>query len=567
MEQAKFSSRRSVVHSPRGIVSSTQPLANACGIKVLEKGGNAAMAAVAVAAALNLVEPMSTGVGGDAFAIFYEASTKKVHGINGSGKSPAASSLDRVREDVKGPRIPQTSVHAVTVPGAVAAWVDTFNKWGNGKVTLEEALEPVAQMAENGVPISCVSANMWAHLVDKLKEASPNAGELLNEKGEAPKDGEVFVNKPFAEVIRRIGKDGKDGFYKGPTADAIVEVVKQRGGVLTHEDLEKQKTLDVDTVSVDFRGVDLHELPPNGQGLVALQALGIIKQLEKRGVVDLDKLEHNSVPYLHLLVESLKYAFKDAEEYITDIEKLDYDVNNLLKEDYLAERSKLFSTEKANHDFDHGVIDPALKCDTVYLSVTDQWGNACSFINSLFEGFGSAIVPKNTGFSLQNRGCNFNLVAGTRNAYEPSKRPYHTIIPAMITNAEDKSLYACYGVMGGFMQPQGHIQVLLNMVLFGFNPQEALDAPRFCLTPDPDYKDEGLGTDTPICTQNRCIVCVEEGISDEVIKGLEALGHKVKLVTGAKRGLFGRGQVIKQNGKTFSAGSDLRGDGAAVPFY
>lgn len=562
-----FASRRSVVHSKKGIVSSTQPLASAAGLKVLEKGGNAAMASVAVAAALCSLEPMMVSVGGDAFAIFYENSTKKLHGINGSGRTPKAATIDLLKESgVKGPRIPQDSIHSVTVPGAVAAWVDVYEKWGNGKVSLEEALEPVAQLIEDGHPVSHVSAQLWGKEVEKLLNTSKNGVDLLTSEKKAPKEGEVFANKHYARVLRKIGKEGKDGFYKGEIAEKIVKIVKEKGGVMTLEDLADHKSLFVDTVSMEFAGVKLQELPPNGQGLVALQALGILKQLDKEGKIDISKFEHNSADYLHALIETLKYSFKDAEEFVTDIEKLDYDVNGLLSESYLAERAKLFDAKKSNTDFDHGSINPMHKTDTVYFAVTDAEGNACSFINSVYGAFGSAIVPDDCGFVLQNRGCNFNLTEGTRNVYGPSKRPYHTIIPAMITNPDD-SLYAAFGVMGGFMQPQGHIQVLSNMRLFGFDPQQALDAPRICLYADSDYKDDGLGPDSPICTQNRCVVGIEEGVSDKVVKELENRGHKVKVLKGLeKRSLFGRGQIIRKNNETgvFSSGGELRGDGAAI---
>lgn len=565
-----FQSRRSVVNSRKGMVSSTQPLATAAGLKVLEKGGNAPMAAVAVAAGLCLTEPMSVSIGGDAFSIFYENSTKKLRGINGSGRTPKAASLDGLRAaGVDGPRIPSDSIFSVTVPGTIAMWVDVFEKWGNGKVTLAEALEPVAAMAEEGFPVSHVSSSMWAKEVGKLLNASDNGVDMLTSEKQAPKESEVFVNKKYANALRKIGKEGKDGFYKGEIAQNIVNAVKKKGGVMELEDLANHESLFLDPISLNYVGVNLNELPPNGNGIVALQALGTLRQLDRQGVIDLSKFEHNSADYLHAVIETLKYAFKDGDEYITDPDKLDYDIEDLLTDDYLNGRAKLFNPKQANFDFDHGTIDPRQKSDTVYFSVTDSEGNACSFINSVYEHFGSGVIPDDSGFVLQNRGCNFNLCPGTRNVYGSHKRPYHTIIPAMVTNPEDGSLYASYGVMGGFMQPQGHVQVLNNLRLFGMNPQDALDAPRICLYPDTDeYKDEGKGSSSPVSTQNHCVVGIEDGVPEDVVKELEKRGHKVKVMKGLdKRSLFGRGQVIRKDNESgvFFAGSDPRGDGAAVP--
>lgn len=571
MEAIRFSSRRSVVHSAKGIAASTQPLASAAAVRILEKGGNAAMAAVAMAAAMSVSEPMMTGLGGDAFALLYDAKSKTVRGVNGCGKAPKNGSIDAIRQSgVKGPRLPSDSVHSVTVPAAVATWVEVVEKWGNGKLTMAEILEPAIQLAEQGTPISSITRAMWKHGVARLKKNSPNGGELLVDGERAPAEGEIFVNKNMAETLKRIAKYGKDGYYKGPTADAIVEVIKERGGLMTHEDLADVEVLFCDPIYADIdEDIRLHELPPNNQGLVALIAIGTINELERQGKISRKSLEHNSVEYLHLLAETLKFAFKDGEEYITDIGKLDYDPQDFMDPAYLKTRASLFSPDKVNKDFDYGVLDPTRKSDTSYFTVSDSEGNACSFIASLYLTFGSAMVPKGTGFALHCRGSNFNLTPGTRNCYEAGKRPYHTIIPAMITNRKDDSLYCSYGVMGGFMQPQGHVQVALNMKLFGMNPQEALDAPRLCLYADPAGPDSGLGADSPVSTPET-ILGLEEGISENVAEGLRKLGHKVKIVTGAERGLFGRGQVIAASKDSsgrllWSAGSDLRGDGHAQP--
>lgn len=560
MTDFEFNSRRSTVHSTKGIVSSTQPLANAAGLKVLEQGGNAAMAAVAVAAAIGVTEPMMNGIGGDAFGLYYDAKSKTVNGFNGSGKTASKATLDMIE---KGDRIKQTSIHSVTVPGAVCAWHDVVKKWGNGKLTLGEIIQPAIDLAKDGFPVSEVCAYLWEKAENKLKSASPDNYQEILPDDKAPKVGELMVCKELAEALERIAKDGKNGFYKGETADKIIEVVKKKGGVMSHEDLANHTTLFVDSVNVDYQGVQLHEIPPNGQGLVALQALSTLKELNKRGDIDLSKLEHNSVQYLHAVIETLKFAFKDGEEYISCPELLDYDPNDLLHEDYVKQRADLFNKNEINHEYDYGVLNPSRKSDTVYFTVSDAEGNACSFITSVYSDFGSGIIPQGCGFALQNRGCNFNLKQGTRNVFAGGKRPYHTIIPGMITQGED--LYAAYGVMGAFMQPQGHVQVLNNMVLYGMTPQQALDAPRICLTIDDEYADSGLGADSPVSSGNRVIVACEDGISDKVIEGLEKLGHKTRRISGHGRALFGRGQIIKRVGKVWSAGSDPRGDGAAVP--
>lgn len=579
MESMDFPSRRSVVHSTKGVAASTQPLVSAVGVRILELGGNAAMAAVGMSAAMGVMEPQMTGLGGDAFALYYNAKTKSIEGANGSGKTPKNITLDLLKETIDGPRIPSNCIHAITVPGAVATWVDVVEKWGNGKLTLAQILQPAIDLARNGAAICSISRNMWANGVKRLQSNSPNGAELLAgpNRDRAPQEGEVFVNENMASVLQSIAEHGKDGFYKGFVAEAIVNVIQERGGVMTLDDLASHRTKFVEPVKVgvdtsaqpetDPEPVYLHELPPNGQGVVALIATGIINQLQKQGKVDLSKMKHNSTEYLHLLIEALKFAFKDAEKYVTDIDRLDYNVEDLLTDEYLAERAKLFSPDAVNGDFDAGVLNPARKSDTSYFTVTDSEGNGCSFIASLYMGFGSAVVPKGCGFALHNRGCNFNLTKGTRNCIEGGKRPFHTIIPALVTRKKDDSLYCTYGVMGGFMQPQGHMQVLYNMKVFGFNPQVALDAPRFCLTVDENGPDSGLGPQSPV--SGTTIVALEQGIPEDTIEGLRRLGHRIQLVSGAGRGVFGRGQVIlsgESHGRTvYSAGSDPRGDGMAIP--
>lgn len=535
---------------------------------MLDNGGNAAMAGIAVAAALNLLEPHQTGVGGDMFALFYDAKTKKVEGLNGSGRSAKGLTVEYLRKHgVTGPRIPLTSPHTITVPGAVAGWCDIYEKWGNHKLSMAEILEPVAQLAENGAPISEVSAKLWADHGQKLLHTESAGADLMIKDGEgyrAPRVGEIFKNPGLAAVLREIGKHGRDGFYKGWVAESILDILKKRGSLLTKEDLESHTSTFVEPIAIEVKDdIKLWELPPNGSGLVAIIAIGVIKALDRQGSISLEGLKLNSAEYLHVAIEALKFAFREADEFVSDPDHHDVSLEELLCETKYDELAKKFDVSKIHPNYHEDVINPIHKSDTVYFAVTDRWGNACSFIISIFDGFGSSTVPEGTGFCLQNRGLNFNLTEGTRNCLAGGKRPYHTIIPAMVTKGDD--LWACYGVMGGFMQPQGHVQVLLNMVNFGLDPQKALDSPRFCLSAGKG-SDFGKGTHGP-CSKHETVVNLEEGIDPEVAETLRKFGHTVNVVTGEDAwSVFGRGQVIRQDEEgVYHAGSDPRGDGQAVP--
>ena len=590
-----FPSRRSVVHSTNGIVACTQPLAAQAGQRILRAGGNAADAAVAVAAAMNMTEPSSTGIGGDTFCLFYDSMTKKVHALNGSGRSGAKASLNQMKKDLgvkegEVGKIPMDSAHAVTVPGAAAGWVDTVEKFGSGMLSMEEILTPAIELGEEGFPVSELSATFWQASEHLIRDASPNFGEMLKsdknarDGKRAPSPGEIFKNPTLANTFRLLAKHGKKGFYEGEVAEALIKVVQDLGGHLMLDDLKNHGKLgsqEVDAISIKFNGqkigdiqsenmdgvvsnmesgVEVWEHPPNGQGIVALMALGILEELEMtHAIPTFTSKSHNSAPYLHALIESLRIAFSDANWWVTDPDISKVPMHEMISKPYLAERAKLFSSTKASKNLAHG--SPAHNhSDTVYFAVTDRHGNGISFINSNYGGFGTCIIPKGCGFTLQNRGANFVLHPPDHpNIYAPSKRPYHTIIPAMITNPSDQSLHTVYGVMGGFMQPQGHVQVLLNMLIFKLNPQAALDAPRICI--GAGMPDQGKVLDQT--------VYIEEGIGGDVVKELRKLGHEVQIVGGFQRGLFGRGQVIRchvDDGKmVYSAGSDPRGDGAAFP--
>jgi len=402
----------------------------------------------------------------------------------------------------------------------------------------------------------------------------------------APRAGEIFQNPTLAKTFRTLATEGKKGFYSGRIAQAIVDVLQMTGGHLELEDLEEHMKLGAQEtvpISLQFRGqnvsrsdhkfVELWEHPPNGQGIVALMALGIIEELEKtRKIPTFAQEDHNSVPYLHTIIEALRIAFADATWWVTDPDHSPVASADLISRPYLAERAKLFNKDKAG-SFSHGQPGPSPAqnhSDTVYFAVTDKEGNGISFINSNYAGFGSCIIPKGCGFTLQNRGSNFDLGPDDHpNIYKGGKRPYHTIIPGMLTYGEGqhRELHSVYGVMGGFMQPQGHVQVLLNMEVFGLNPQQALDAPRICIgAAMPDVGDSTTVGNTAVST-----VFVEEGIDEDVVNGLRKLGHGVEVLGGHRRGIFGRGQIIRRHvdeetGKAvYSGGSDPRGDGFAIP--
>ncbi|KAL1963391.1 hypothetical protein VTN77DRAFT_8407 [Rasamsonia byssochlamydoides] len=626
---APFPSRRSVVHSLHGIVACTQPLAAAAGQRVLRGGGNAADAAVAVAAALNVTEPGSTGIGGDMFCLYYDARTRRVHALNGSGRSPAVISLEAVRKRLGGrPAIPITDVCAVTVPGAAAGWVDVVEKFGSGKLSLEQILQPAIELAEEGFPVSEIAAWMWQTNEEVIRTGSPhNCQDYLTADAEAkdgmraPRAGEIFKNPDLAQTFRLLAEEGKKGFYQGRIAESIVQAVQDRGGFLSLEDLQfhlETGSQEVDALFLTFEArhllqqqqkgslpetIRLWEHPPNGQGIVALMALGIMQQLARTGRIrPFSRDDHNSVEYLHAVIESLRIAFADAKWWVTDPDMQEQVAppGLLLSESYLSERAQLFSPDRKatnlrpdGHRF-KGERSPAHNhCDTAYFAVTDRWGNGISFINSLYGNFGTGIIPPETGFLLQGRGASFSLDETHPNVVAPRKRPYHTIIPALTTmpvsvpvpagddNTDESSskelLHSVYGVMGGFMQPQGHVQVLLNQLLFGHTPQGALDAPRICVGGSLPVAAGQTASSASSSEEEKDFdpsdtVFLEEGIPDHVATGLRQLGHHVHFVHGwGKREMFGRGQVIRchydgTDGKIlYSAGSDPRGDGGAFP--
>ncbi|KAI9887164.1 MAG: hypothetical protein M1823_000991 [Watsoniomyces obsoletus] len=530
------------------------------------------------------------------FALYYSAEDKKIRALNGSGRAPAKATLEGVRKDLgiadsESGTLPMSSVHAVITPGAAAGWVDVVEKFGNKKLSMEQILKPAIELAEEGFPVSELSAQFWQDGEEYLRKQSPNCKELLKPDSRAkdgvraPRPGELIKNKELATTFKLLAMSGKKGFYSGVVAESIIKVVQDAGGYLDSDDLLAHcsaGTEEVEPISIKFngqgvvdasshpstqgseqdnghQGVEVWECPPNGQGIVALMALGILEELEKTGMIRrFNERDHNSAEYLHAVIESLRIAFADGRWWITDPSVNRVPIHDMLSSSYLSKRAKLFNSQRASDFINHG--SPAFNhSDTVYFAVTDQWGNGISFINSLYGGFGSGMIPAGCGFALHSRGANFSLDANHPNVFAPNKRPYHTIIPAMITNPTDDSLNTVYGVMGGFMQPQGHVQVLLNMFVFKHDPQVALDAPRICI---------GAGTPDMGKVLDQTVY-LEEGISEHVAVKLQQMGHWVEFVNGSMRGMFGRGQVIRvheEDGRrVYSAGSDPRGDGAAIP--
>nr|XP_016847554.1 PREDICTED: putative gamma-glutamyltransferase YwrD [Anolis carolinensis] len=558
MSQLKFCSRRSPVVCTSGCVASSQPLATNIGLDILKSGGNAVDAAVAVAAALNVTEPCSTGIGGDCFCLYYDASTKHVRGLNGSGRSSQSLTLELLKNAGFSEANPPPVQHAynVTVPGAAAGWCDAVAIFGSQKLSMRQILQPAIELAEKGFPVSEVTSHQWKSGAYTLQTPGNQHGKDLLIDGEAPSHGQVFRNQFLANTFKELAKSGKKGFYEDRVAKAVVDIVQSNGGVLDLEDLKSHITEEVKPIATSYKGVKIWEIPPNGQGITALLALNILENFKVK------EMGHNTAQYLHTLTEALKISFADTFWFCADPEKVSVPTEKLLLKSYANQRSKLIDLQRATTKHHHGNPFP-VGSDTVYFTVVDAQGSACSFINSNYMGFGTGLVPEGCGFTLQNRGANFSLQPDHPNCLAPKKRPYHTIIPALATDADSGELLCSFGVMGGFMQPQGHVQVLLNMLEFGMNPQEALDAARFCLEYDKKV--------------NSWYVSLEESIPQNIAEELRAMGHIVMpLVTGHSRSMFGRGQIITKgdwwrqktlsSSNVFWAGSDPRADGCALGY-
>jgi len=544
------------------MVASSQPLATAAGVEILAQGGNAADAAVATAAALNVTEPTSTGIGGDMFALFYDAKTGGITALNGSGRAPASLTLDLLRKNNL-VELPPYHPYTVTVPGACAGWCDLIER--HGTLSLSEVLAPAIRLAEEGFPVAPITAYFWQRAAERQLRTSLNGSEMTID-GHGPRAGEIFCNPGLARTLQKVAEGGKKAFYEGEIAEAIAATIQAAGGCMTVDDLAAHCSTWDEPISTVYHGYRLWECPPNGQGLTALIALNLLAGFD----LPTDPL---SAHRLHLEIEALRLAFADTRWYVADprhsetpeVFKTSGVCAALLSKEYTAERRRLIDPKRARLDQQRGV--PVAGSDTVYLCAVDRWGNACSFINSNYMGFGTGIVPSGWGFTLQNRGHGFSLDPAHPNALVPGKRPYHTIIPALITRDQrvesrerrvegngklistHESLFSDFGVMGGFMQPQGHLQVFLALAQ-GMDPQSALDLPRFCI-------EDGTAGGT---------LALEEGVPAAVVADLAGRGHQVREVSGWERALFGRGQVILRDPHSgvLTGGSDPRADGCAM---
>ena len=534
---------RSPVLGTRGMVATSHPLASQVGLDILKNGGTAADAAIAANAMLGLVEPMSCGIGGDLFVLYWDAKTKTLVGLNASGRSPYGLTRQILQEKML-KEIPESGPLSWSVPGCVDGWEMLRAKYG--KKSLDELLKPSIETAEAGFPVSEVIAGHWADSAKSLAEHADSAATYLP-GGKAPKTGEVFKNPNLAATYRLLATSGRDAFYKGEIAKKIATFSEAEKGYLTLEDLEAHTSEWVPPVSTTYRGYDVWELPPNGQGIAVLQMLNILE------AYDLSKMGPGTPEYLHLFLEAKKLAYADRARYYADPAFSTVPVKELISKEYATRQRKRIDPNKAALDVPPG--DPLKNGDTVYLCAVDAEGNCCSLIQSNFSGFGSQMVPGDLGFALQNRGCLFALDETHPNRLEPHKRPFHTIIPAMVT--KDGLPYFVFGVMGGDMQPQGHVQVLVNLLDFKMNVQAAGDAARV------QHRGSATPTGEP-AAPNGGTVYVETAISEATRKALGERGHTVIVSPGGYGGY--QGILIDRERGVLHGGTEARKDGAAAGY-
>lgn len=535
---------RSEVIARNGMVATSHPLATQIGLDVLKKGGTAVDAAIAANAALGLMEPVSNGIGGDLFAIVWDAKTKKLHGYNGSGRSPKGLTLQWFK-DHGYEAIPPTGPLPVSVPGTVDGWFALHRRFG--KLSMREVLAPTVAYARDGFPVTELIAYYWNLSVPRLDQY-PGFREQFTLDGKAPAKGEIWKNPNLASTLEAIGRGGRDAFYKGPIARTIAEYMQANGGFLSYEDLASHAGEWVEPISTNYRGFDVWELPPNGQGLAALQMLNILEGY------DFSKIPFGSTEHVHLFVEAKKLAFEDRAKFYADPAFAGAPIDWLLSKDYAAERRRLISMDAAMKAVEPGTHK--LDGDTIYLTAADKDGNMVSLIQSNYRGMGSGMAPPGLGFILQDRGEMFVLKEGHANTYEPGKRPFHTIIPAFITR--DGAPWLSFGVMGGDMQPQGHVEIVMNLVDFGMNLQEAGDAPR--IQHEGSTSPEGQAT--PMADGGW--IDLETGFPYETVRGLMQKGHSVRFANGPYGGYQAIGRDAK-NG-TYIGASEGRKDGQAAGY-
>lgn len=533
---------RSPVLAQHAMAATSQPLATQVALDVMKKGGNAIDAAIAANALLGLVEPTGNGIGGDLFAIVWDAKNKKLYGLNGSGRSPQSLTLQWFIDNGYD-KIPSHGPLPVSVPGTVDAWFMLHKKFG--KKPMAELLQPTIEYAENGFPVSQLIAYYWNRSVPILSQF-PGFTEQFTIDGRAPKHGEIWKNPNLAKTLKAISKGGRDAFYDGPMAKTMADYIQQQGGFLTVDDLANHRGNWVEPVSTNYRGFDVWELPPNGQGIAALQILNVLEQH------DIANMGFDSADYVHLFTEAKKLAFEDRAKYYADPEFNDLPVQQLISKRYAQKRAQLIDMKKAGKHYPAG--NPALSDgDTIYLTTADQAGNMVSLIQSNYRGMGSGMTPPGLGFIFQDRGEMFSLQADHFNTFEGGKRPFHTIIPAFVT--KDGQPWMSFGLMGGAMQPQGHAQIIVNMIDFGMDVQEAGDAPRIHHTGSSEPTDEIM--------TNGGVLNLEAGFSYQTIRELMRRGHKIQWANGP----YGGYQAIHkaENGVYWGA-SESRKDGQAAGF-
>ncbi len=537
---------RSVVVAKHGIVATSQPLAAQAGLDILKAGGNAADAAIATNAMLGVVEPMSCGIGGDLFALYWDNKTKKLYGLNASGRSPLQLTRALLREqaDAKG-QIPETGPLSWSVPGCVDGWEELRSRFGT--MPLKGLLQSSIDTAEQGFPVSDIIGSGWRGSVKSLT-AWPDSARVYLKEGRAPQVGEIMTLPELGATYRAIAAEGREVFYQGRLAQEIVSFSEKHGGHFSLRDFAEHKSDWIDPVSTTYRGYTVWELPPNGQGIAALQMLNILEGF------DLKSLGPKSAEYVHLFAETKKLAFADRAKFYADPTFHRLPTQELISKEYAAKQRTRLDLNQAAINVASG--DPKLAHgDTVYLTVIDKDHNCCSLIQSLYFGFGSQVVPGRVGFALQNRGNLFSLDDHHLNRFEPGKRPFHTIIPAMVTKEGEP--WFCFGVMGGDMQPQGHVQILVNMIDFGLNPQLAGDLSRI--------RHGGSAGPTGLPEEpSGGTLFLESGFPNETRRKLEAMGHKLGTATGSFGGY--QGILIDRAHGTLHGATDPRKDGAAVGY-
>ncbi len=541
---------RSEVIAANGMVATSQPLASQIGLEILKSGGNAIDAAIAANAALGLMEPTGNGIGGDLFAIVWHAKSQKLYGLNASGRSPYALTFSKLTKELKALKrntIPPYGMLPISVPGTVDGWFELHNKFGS--LPMKQILAPAIQYANDGFPVSELISHYWKMSVPRL---SPQVGSFKTTftiNGKGPEKGQIFRNPELANTLTKIADGGRDSFYKGSIAKSIDSFMKKNGGYLRYKDLSEHTSTWVTPVSVNYRGYDVFELPPNGQGIAALQMLNILEQY------DLAKMGFLSEETLHVMTEAKKLAFEDRAKYYADMDFYNVPLKGLLNKDYAKERNKLI-TKRAAKRVDAG--NPAMyQGDTIYLTTADKDGNMVSLIQSNYRGMGSGVVVPGLGFVFQDRGQLFSLDKDHANAYQSNKRPFHTIIPAFVM--KDGKPFMSFGLMGGAMQPQGHVQIITNIIDFGMGLQEAGDATRW----------QHYGSTEPTQAQNKGLVgsgvlVIESDISYQTVRGLMQRGHKVQYDLGG----YGGYQAIMYDNKenVYYGASESRKDGQAVGY-